>query len=69
MPFALIMDKWRWAIYAGEITQKEYNLKWWQLREKYQGIKAPVERSADGFDAGHKYHIPENVPYIRYFLI
>jgi peptidyl-dipeptidase A len=41
---------------------------WWSLREKYQGIAPPVTRSEADFDPGAKYHIPGNVPYMRYFL-
>ena len=43
------------------------NLTIWNS-EKIQGIKSPVERSEDDFDAGAKYHVPANVPYIRYNL-
>jgi len=38
------------------------------LREKYQGITAPVPRSEQDFDPGAKYHVPANTPYARYFL-
>ena len=39
------------------------------MREKYQGVVAPVDRSAKtDFDPGAKYHIPNSVPYTRYFL-
>ena len=38
------------------------------MREKYQGVMAPVARDADAFDPGAKYHVPANVPYTRYFL-
>jgi len=31
-------------------------------------VKPPVERSEADFDPGAKYHIPGNVPYMRYFL-
>jgi peptidyl-dipeptidase A len=41
---------------------------WWELREKYQGVAAPIERPADAFDPGAKYHVPGNTPYTRYFL-
>ena len=34
----------------------------------YQGIKPPIPRDETSFDAGAKYHVPANVPYIRYFL-
>jgi peptidyl-dipeptidase A len=68
LPFGLLIDKWRWQVYSGEVTQKHYNIAWWALREKYQGIAPPVERSEADFDPGAKYHIPGNVPYMRYFL-
>ncbi|RLA00637.1 MAG: peptidase M2 family protein [Gammaproteobacteria bacterium] len=68
LPFGLLVDKWRWQVFSGELSAENYNKGWWQLRENYQGIKAPVERSADDFDPGAKFHIPDNMPYMRYFL-
>ncbi|WDI32818.1 M2 family metallopeptidase [Hyphococcus flavus] len=67
-PFGLLMDKWRWQVFSGELTPATYNDGWWALREQYQGIRPPVERSSDYFDAGGKYHIPNNVSYTRYFI-
>ncbi|WP_411272496.1 M2 family metallopeptidase [Alteromonas sp. CYL-A6] len=68
IPFGLMVDQWRWKVLAGEVTPENYNKVWWELREKYQGVMAPVERPADAFDPGAKYHVPANVPYTRYFL-
>ena len=68
LPFGLLIDKWRWQVYSGQVTPDHYNSAWWALREKYQGIAPPVERSEADFDPGAKYHIPGNVPYMRYFL-
>ncbi|MFQ5926738.1 MAG: M2 family metallopeptidase [Terriglobia bacterium] len=68
LPFGLLVDQWRWKVFSGEISPADYNQAWWELREKYQGIKAPVARSEEDFDPGAKYHIPANVPYTRYFL-
>ena len=65
LPFAYLVDQWRWKIFSGEIKETEYNTKWWELRKKYQGIKSPVLRSEDDFDPGAKYHIPADVPYLR----
>jgi hypothetical protein len=36
-------------------------------RENYQGLVPPVSRSEVDFDAGAKYHVAADVPYIRYF--
>lgn len=68
LPFGLMIDQWRWKVFNGEITEDEYNKGWWQLRNKYQGVKSPVAISEDNFDPGAKYHIPAGVPYTRYFL-
>ncbi len=68
VPFGLLVDQWRWQVLEGDITPQQYNKLWWELREKYQGVSAPVERSSDAFDPGAKYHVPANVSYTRYFL-
>ncbi|GGJ00025.1 peptidase M2 [Shewanella hanedai] len=68
MPFGLMIDQWRWKVFSGEITPEQYNQAWWELREKYQGVKSPVSRDESYFDPGAKYHVPANVPYTRYFL-
>lgn len=68
LPFGLMVDQWRWKVFSGEVTPANYNAAWWQLREKYQGVKAPVARSESDFDPGAKYHVAANVPYTRYFL-
>jgi peptidyl-dipeptidase A len=68
LPFALALDEWRWEVFSGQIKPTDYNKAWWALREKYQGVAPPVERSEADFDPGAKNHIPTNVPYARYFL-
>lgn len=68
LPFGLLVDKWRWGVFDGSITPAEYNEAWVDLKTEYQGIVPPVDRPADAFDPGAKYHIPGNTPYTRYFL-
>ena len=76
LPFGLVIDQWRWKVFSGEIPPEKYNQTWWQLREKYQGIAPPgpagapagAARGEEDFDAGAKYHVAANVPYMRYFL-
>jgi peptidyl-dipeptidase A len=68
LPFGLLVDKWRWGVFDGSITPAEYNTAWVGLKRQYQGIVPPVDRPADAFDPGAKYHIPGNTPYARYFL-
>ncbi len=68
LPFGLMVDQWRWRVFGGEVGPEGYNDLWWQLREQYQGVNSPIERPADAFDPGAKYHVPGNTPYARYFL-
>ena len=68
LPFGLLIDKWRWDIFNGKTPKDRYNAAWWALRAKYQGIAPDKPRGEDDFDGGAKYHVPANVPYIRYFL-
>ncbi len=68
LPFGLLVDKWRWGVFAGTIKPANYNAAWTDLRRHYQGIVPPVARDETNFDPGAKYHIPGNTPYTRYFL-
>jgi peptidyl-dipeptidase A len=68
LPFAVALDRWRWGVFSGEITPARYNAAWWELKHRYQGVTEPLARSESDFDAGAKYHVPANVPYIRYFI-
>ncbi|KAK0076664.1 hypothetical protein PV326_010605 [Microctonus aethiopoides] len=68
IPFAYMMDKWRWGVFQSTILPDTYNCNWWKLAEEYQGIAPPVERSENDFDPGAKYHTIANVEYLRYFI-
>jgi len=68
LPFGVLMDKWRWKVFSGEVTPANYNKAWWDLRREYQGIAPAGMRNEEFFDPGAKYHIAANVPYARYFL-
>lgn len=68
MPFGLLIDKWRWDVFSGKTKPEDYNKAWWDLRTKYQGVAAPVERTEADFDPGAKNHVATSVPYVRYFL-
>ncbi|MBI2189136.1 MAG: M2 family metallopeptidase [Acidobacteria bacterium] len=68
LPFGLVVDAWRWQVFSGQVTPESYNRAWWELRERYQGVRPVSARGEEFFDPGAKYHIPANTPYARYFL-
>jgi peptidyl-dipeptidase A len=68
LPFSMVVDGWRWRVFDGSVKPDGYNEAWWDLRERYQGVRAPSPRGEEFFDPGAKYHIPGNTSYARYFL-
>ncbi|CAH0552700.1 unnamed protein product [Brassicogethes aeneus] len=68
LPFGLLIDKWRWDVFNASIPEDKWNAHWWELRNKYQKIKAPIERSEKDFDPGAKYHVAGDSQYIAYFI-
>lgn len=65
LPFGLLIDKWRWDVFAGDIPQERWNSHWWDYRAKYQKLKPPVSRSdAKDFDPGAKFHVAGDSYYI-----
>ena len=68
LAFALLVDRWRWQVFAGEVRPGRYNRAWWELRAFYQGVRAPVPRSEADFDPGSTHRVPANTPSAQDFL-
>jgi peptidyl-dipeptidase A len=68
LPFSMLVDEWRWEVFAGKATPANYNRAWWESKLKYQGVAPSAPRGEEFFDPGAKYHVPSNTPYARYFL-
>ncbi|KAK4305027.1 hypothetical protein Pmani_023053 [Petrolisthes manimaculis] len=68
LPFALLMEEWRWRVAEGTIKRRNWNCAWWDLRYSIQGVKPPVPRSEEDFDPGSKYHIAADLPYTGYLV-
>ncbi|KAG5343211.1 ACE enzyme, partial [Acromyrmex heyeri] len=66
MPFAYIVDRWRWRVFSDGV--EDMTAHWWELRLQYQGIVPPVPRFERNFDPAAKYHIPADSPYAKYFV-
>jgi len=68
MPFSLIVDKWRWRVFSGEVPPARYDADWWDLVTEYQGLRPPGVRPEGSFDVASLPHITGNISYIRYFF-
>ncbi|XP_042881850.1 angiotensin-converting enzyme-like [Penaeus japonicus] len=50
------------------IPEQDYNKWWWRLTLQYQGLAPPSPRSERHFDPAAKFHLADNIPFIRYFV-
>ena len=62
VPFGLALDRWRWAVFSGEVEAEAYNRRWWELRSEYQGVGPAVPRGAAAFDPGAAAAVAGNEP-------
>lgn len=51
------MTDFEHALYSQDLSQDEFNKKWWELKKKYQGIVPPADRGEEYCDAASKTHI------------
>jgi peptidyl-dipeptidase A len=68
LPFAYVMDKFRYEVFRGNIRPENANCHFWNLRVKYGGIGPASARSNRDFDITAKYHASADVEYMRYFV-
>ncbi|XP_043287785.1 angiotensin-converting enzyme-like isoform X2 [Venturia canescens] len=66
LPFAYIVDQWRWRVFSDGVV--DMTTRWWELRLQYQGIVPPTIRTERDFDPASKYHVPADIPYAKYFV-
>ncbi|XP_045137157.1 angiotensin-converting enzyme-like [Portunus trituberculatus] len=68
LAFAAALDTWRWDAFQSKVSPEDYNESFWRRRGHYQGVAAPAPRPALAFDPAGKYHVAENIPYVRYLV-
>ncbi|KAL4720565.1 hypothetical protein ACJJTC_010689, partial [Scirpophaga incertulas] len=66
LPFAFMVDQWRWSIFEDGV--QGMNNRWWQMKLRFQGVIPPMPRNEEDFDPGSKYHVVSDQEYIKYFL-
>lgn len=52
-----VMTEFEYELYSKNLPTNDYNQRWWELVEKYQGIIPPYERGEEFCDAATKTHI------------
>jgi peptidyl-dipeptidase A len=52
-----VMTDFEYELYSKNLPEDQFNSKWWELVEKYQGIIPPYDRGKEYCDAATKTHI------------
>jgi peptidyl-dipeptidase A len=68
LPYARLLDQWRWGIHAGTIMPARYNQSFWEGKAAVQGVAPPQPRGEEHFDAGAQFHVLAHAPLAPYFL-
>ncbi|PIO60801.1 hypothetical protein TELCIR_17694, partial [Teladorsagia circumcincta] len=51
LPFDIVADTWRFEQFENEIPAGKINDRWWELRTKYEGVRAPEPYNSTNLDA------------------
>jgi peptidyl-dipeptidase A len=38
LPFAVLIDSWRWEVFSGQTQEADWNKRWWELRYRFTFI-------------------------------
>jgi peptidyl-dipeptidase A len=55
-----VMTSFEHSLYAGELPRDQFNSRWWELKERFQGIAPPSPRGEEHCDAASKTHINDD---------
>ena len=63
------MAHWEADVYARDLSQQEWNRRWWQYVRDFQGVEPPQERGEEFCDAATKTHINDTPCYYYSYAI
>ncbi len=68
LPFGLLIDKWAGGVFSGQVKPEHYEAGLERAAPPVPGHHPAGAARRGQVRSGAKYHIPNNVPYTRYFL-
>jgi peptidyl-dipeptidase A len=63
------MTHWEADLYAHDLPADQFNARWWEYVEKYQGVEPPSPRGEEFCDAATKTHINDTPAYYFSYAI
>ncbi|XP_068614895.1 angiotensin-converting enzyme 2-like [Brachionichthys hirsutus] len=67
LPFTYMLEKWRWQVFAGNITKDKWMESWWEMKRELVGVVEPVPRDETYCDPPALFHVSGDYSFIRYF--
>uniref|UniRef100_A0A3Q3XKX3 Angiotensin-converting enzyme n=1 Tax=Mola mola TaxID=94237 RepID=A0A3Q3XKX3_MOLML len=67
LPFTYMLEKWRWQVFAENITKDEWMERWWMMKREMVGVVEPVPRDETYCDPPALFHVSGDYSFIRYF--
>ncbi|XP_010136813.1 PREDICTED: angiotensin-converting enzyme 2 [Buceros rhinoceros silvestris] len=67
MPFTYMLEKWRWMVFRGEITNQEWTKRWWEMKREIVGVVEPVPHDETYCDPAVLFHVANDYSFIRYY--
>lgn len=64
LPYALLVDKWRWEVFE-DATKDDLNKNWWNLHKDYMKLSTPNDRGSKAFDATANHHVVADKQYLK----
>ena len=68
LPFGLMIDKWRWQVFSGQIPPEKYNESWWKLRLSIRAWRRRWLAARRISIRARSITCRPILPYARYFL-
>ncbi|XP_077568577.1 angiotensin-converting enzyme 2 isoform X1 [Stigmatopora nigra] len=67
LPFTYMLEEWRWQVFAGNIPEEKWMLRWWEMKRDLVGVVEPVPRDETYCDPAALFHVSGDFSFIRYF--
>ncbi|KFQ79536.1 Angiotensin-converting enzyme 2 [Phaethon lepturus] len=67
MPFTYMLEKWRWMVFGGEITKREWTKRWWEMKREIVGVVEPIPHDETYCDPAVLFHVCNDYSFIRYY--
>ncbi|XP_077986221.1 angiotensin-converting enzyme 2-like [Glandiceps talaboti] len=67
LPFSIGLEKWRWEVFRGNITNDKWTEAFWELKHTILGVVEPTPRTEEDLDPTALFHVANDYSFLRYY--